>query len=59
MSSKSMMNSDFEPIDVSEPRAPIKEMDVIEEALAIRRRDWIKIHRSYIFAVGVGLVVVF
>ena len=49
--------SDFEAIDVSEPRAPIKEMEVIEEALAIRRRDWIKKHLSYIYAV-VGVIVV-
>ncbi|MBQ3265317.1 MAG: hypothetical protein IJH07_06015 [Ruminococcus sp.] len=47
----------FQPIDVSEPRAPIKEMDVIEEALAIRRRDWIRTHSSYIFA-AVGVVIV-
>ena len=47
----------FEPVDVSEPRAPIKELDVIEEALAVRRRDWVKSNRTYIFA-GVGLVVV-
>ena len=49
--------SDFEAFDVSEPRAPIKEMDAIEEALAIRRRDWIKMHLSYIYA-AVGVVIV-
>lgn len=48
---------DFEAIDVSEPRAPVREMDIIEEALAIRRRDWIKTHLNYIYAV-IGLVVV-
>ena len=47
----------FQPVDVSEPRAPVREIDVIEEALAIRRRDWIKTHLSYIYA-GVGIVVV-
>lgn len=47
----------FESIDVSEPRAPLREIDVIEEALAIRRRDWIKSNRTYLFA-GVGIVVV-
>ena len=49
--------SDFQPIDVSEPRAPVKEMEVIEEALAIRRREWIRTHLNYIYA-GVGLIVV-
>ena len=49
--------ADFEEFDVSEPRAPIKEMDAIEEALAIRRRDWIKTHLSYIYA-AVGVVIV-
>ena len=48
---------EFQPIDVSEPRAPIREMDIIEEALAIRRRDWIKNHLSYIYA-GIGVVLV-
>lgn len=47
----------YQPIDVSEPRAPVREIDVIEEALAIRRRDWIKTHLSYIYAV-VGVIVV-
>lgn len=50
-------SSDFQAIDVSEPRAPVKEMEIIEEALAIRRRDWIKTHLSYIYA-GVGVIVV-
>lgn len=49
--------SEFQAIDVSEPRAPVREMDIIEEALAIRRRDWIKTHSSYIFGV-IGLIVV-
>lgn len=49
--------SEFEAIDVSQPRAPVKEMDIIEEALAIRRRDWIKTHLSYIYAV-VGVIIV-
>lgn len=49
--------SDFEAIDVSEPRAPVKEMEVIEEALAIRRRDWIKTHLNYIYA-AVGVIIV-
>ena len=49
--------TEFEAIDVSEPRAPVKEMDIIEEALAIRRKDWIKTHLSYIYAV-VGVIVV-
>lgn len=50
---------EFQAIDVSEPRAPVREMDIIEEALAIRRRDWIKTHLSYIYAViGVILVAV-
>lgn len=48
---------DFEPIDVSEPRAPRKEIEVIEEALAIRRRDWLKGHISYVYAAA-GIVVV-
>lgn len=48
---------DFEAIDVSEPRAPVREMDIIEEALAIRRRDWVKMHLSYIYAI-IGVVVV-
>lgn len=48
---------EFQAIDVSEPRAPVKEMEIIEEALAIRRRDWIKTHLSYIYA-GVGVIVV-
>ena len=50
-------DSSFEAPDVSEPRAPVREIDVIEEALAIRRRDWIKTHLSYIYA-GVGIIVV-
>lgn len=48
----------YQPIDVSEPRAPIKEIDIIEEALAIRRRDWIKNHLSYLYAVAGVIVVV-
>lgn len=50
-------DDEFEAIDVSEPRAPVKEMEIIEEALAIRRRDWIKTHLSYIYAV-IGVIVV-
>ena len=49
--------SDFQAIDVSEPRAPVREMDIIEEALAIRRRDWIKNHLNYIFG-AIGVIVV-
>lgn len=50
---------EFQAIDVSEPRAPVREMDIIEEALAIRRRDWLKNHLNYIYAViGVILVAV-
>ena len=47
----------FLPIDVSEPRAPFREMDIIEEALAVRRRDWIRTHISYLYAV-VGVIIV-
>ena len=45
------------PIDVSQPRALRKEMDVIEEALKIRRREWLKAHMIYIYA-GIGIVIV-
>ena len=47
----------FELIDVSEPQAPRKEIEIIEEALKIRRRDWIKSHMSYIYAV-IGIIMV-
>ncbi|MBQ3330698.1 MAG: hypothetical protein IJG87_05920 [Ruminococcus sp.] len=47
----------FDPIDVSEPRAPLREIDVIEEALALGRRDWIRSNRTYLFA-AIGIVVV-
>ena len=47
----------FQPVDVSEPRAVRKEIDIIEEALAERRRDWIKTHMIYLYAV-IGVVIV-
>ncbi|MBQ9679703.1 MAG: hypothetical protein IJV48_03350 [Ruminococcus sp.] len=50
-------HEEFEAPDVSEPRPPRKEIEIIEEALAIRRRDWIKAHMSYIYA-AVGVVLV-
>ena len=50
-------DEEFEAPDVSEPRQPRKEIEIIEEALAIRRRDWIKTHMSYIYA-AVGVVLV-
>lgn len=50
-------NLDFDPIDVSEPRAPRKEKELIKEALAQERRDWLRVHMSYIFAVA-GVVIV-
>lgn len=43
--------------DVSEPRETRREQDVINEALAIRRREWIRNHMSVIFA-AIGVVVV-
>ena len=50
-------SSYFQPIDVSEPRAVRKEIDIIEEALAERRRDWVKTHMVYLYAV-IGVVIV-
>lgn len=50
-------NDEFEAPDVSEPRPPRKEIEIIEEALAIRRRDWIRTHMSYIYA-AVGVILV-
>ena len=47
----------FEPIDVSEPHEPRREMDVIEEALAVRRREWLRVHRSIIFII-IGFIIV-
>ena len=50
-------SSYFQPVDVSEPRAVRKEIDIIEEALAERRRDWVKTHMIYLYAV-IGVVIV-
>lgn len=50
-------NSYFESIDVSEPLTPRKEKEIIREAVAMQRRDWIKAHMTYIFA-AVGVIVV-
>ena len=50
-------NDVFEPVDVSEPQTPRKEKDIINEALSIRRRDWIKSHLVPIYAV-IGVVIV-
>ena len=55
--SQSDDTEEFQAIDVSEPRAPVREMEIIEEALAIRRRDWIKTHLSYLYGV-IGVIVV-
>lgn len=50
-------SASFRAIDVSEPRAPIRESEVIERALKIRRIAWIKSHLVYLFAV-LGVIVV-
>lgn len=47
----------FQPVDVSEPTTPRREIDIIEEEIAIRRRAWIKSHMIYIYT-AVGIVVV-
>lgn len=44
-------------MDVSEPRAPRKEIDIIEEELANRRRAWIREHMVYLYAAA-GVVIV-
>ena len=50
-------NSYFEPVDVSEPRRLPKEEEIIREAIAQQRREWIRAHMTYIFAV-VGVIAV-
>lgn len=47
----------FSAFDVSQPRTPVREMDVIEEALRVRRREWFRTHLSYIFA-AIGVIIV-
>lgn len=48
---------EFHSVDVSEPREPVSESEAVETALANRRREWLKMHRNYIFA-GIGIVFV-
>lgn len=44
-------------IDVSEPREIRREKDIVDEALAIHRREWFKSHLSIFFAV-IGVILV-
>lgn len=46
-----------ESVDVSEPREIRREKDVINEAIAADRREWLRSHMSLLFA-AVGVVVV-
>lgn len=50
-------SSDFVAPDVSVPTDPRREIDIIEEEIAQRRRSWIRSHMNMIYAI-VGVLVV-